>query len=92
LALRTSGHLLLGIVRIYSRKAKYLLADCSDALVRIRLAFRPGQIDLPADQLEVSMELITLRTKFHDFESVIANDFRYKLVMNWLLCISYQEV
>jgi len=28
LALRTTGHLLLGVVRIYSRKAKYLLTDC----------------------------------------------------------------
>uniref|UniRef100_A0A1I7WSU1 Rad21_Rec8_N domain-containing protein n=1 Tax=Heterorhabditis bacteriophora TaxID=37862 RepID=A0A1I7WSU1_HETBA len=28
MALRTTGHLLLGIVRIYSRKTKYLLADC----------------------------------------------------------------
>lgn len=31
LALRTSGHLLLGVVRIYSRKAKYLLAEMSDS-------------------------------------------------------------
>ena len=49
LALRTSGHLLLGVVRIYNRKAKYLLADCNDAFVKIKLAFRAGQsnIDLP---------------------------------------------
>lgn len=66
---------MLGIVRIYSRKAKYLLADCNEALVRIRLAFRPGAIDLPADQLEVSAELITLRPKFHDFDSIMAADF-----------------
>jgi cohesin complex subunit SCC1 len=76
LALRTSGHLLLGVVRIYSRKAKYLLADCSEAFSRIRFAFRPGAIDLPADQLEVPVELITMRTMFHDFDPVIANDFR----------------
>ena len=40
MALRTSGHLLLGVVRIYSRKAKYLLADCNEAFVKIKMAFR----------------------------------------------------
>lgn len=44
MGLRTSSHLLVGVVRIYSRKTKYLLADCSDALVKIRVAFRPGNI------------------------------------------------
>ncbi|VDO09444.1 unnamed protein product, partial [Brugia timori] len=34
MALRTTGHLLLGIVRIYSRKAKYLLADCNEAFLK----------------------------------------------------------
>ena len=47
MALRTSGHLLLGVVRIYSRKAKYLLADCNEAFVKIKMAFRPGMVDLP---------------------------------------------
>ena len=32
LALRVSGHLMLGIVRIYSRKVKYLMADCTEAM------------------------------------------------------------
>jgi len=39
LALRVSGHLLLGIVRIYSRKVKYLMHDCTEALVKIKMAF-----------------------------------------------------
>lgn len=43
IGLRTSGHLLLGVVRIYSKKTKYLLADCSEALVKIKTAFRPGK-------------------------------------------------
>ncbi|ELK35524.1 Double-strand-break repair protein rad21-like protein 1 [Myotis davidii] len=42
IALRTSGHLLLGVVRIYNRKAKYLLADCSEALLKMKMTFRPG--------------------------------------------------
>jgi cohesin complex subunit SCC1 len=39
LALRVSGHLLLGIVRIYSRKVKYLMQDCTEALVKIKMAY-----------------------------------------------------
>lgn len=37
MALRMSGQLLLGVVIIYRKKAKYLLDDCSEALSRIRL-------------------------------------------------------
>lgn len=37
MALRLSGQLLLGVVRIYSRKAKYLLEDCNEALLKIKL-------------------------------------------------------
>lgn len=40
LALRTSGHLLLGIVRIYSRKQKYLIQDLGEACAKIKMAFR----------------------------------------------------
>jgi len=50
MALRMSGQLLLGVVRIYSRKARYLLDDCSEALVKIKMAFRPGNVDLPSHQ------------------------------------------
>ena len=37
MALRLSGQLLLGVVRIYSRKARYLMDDCNDALLRIKM-------------------------------------------------------
>jgi cohesin complex subunit SCC1 len=37
LALRLSGQLLLGVVRIYSRKARYLLDDCNEALLKIKM-------------------------------------------------------
>ncbi|CAB9507958.1 rad21-like protein 1 [Seminavis robusta] len=40
LALRVSGHLLLGVVRIYSRQVKYCLTDCTEAMVKIKMAFR----------------------------------------------------
>lgn len=40
MALRLSGQLLLGVVKIYNRKAKYLMDDCNDALVKIKLVRR----------------------------------------------------
>ena len=41
LALRVSGQLLLGVVRIYQKKLKYIQEDAADALSRIKLNFRP---------------------------------------------------
>uniref|UniRef100_A0A4W5KLW6 RAD21 cohesin complex component like 1 n=1 Tax=Hucho hucho TaxID=62062 RepID=A0A4W5KLW6_9TELE len=69
IGLRTFGHLLLGVVRIYFRKAKYLLADCSDAVVKIKVAFRPGQTDMPVEGLEATLKAITLMEDFTDFDS-----------------------
>ncbi|XP_001602260.2 double-strand-break repair protein rad21 homolog [Nasonia vitripennis] len=71
MALRTSGHLLLGVVRIYSRKAKYLLADCNEAFVKIKMAFRPGMVDLPEEHREAEVNAITLPEVFHDFDSAM---------------------
>ena len=40
LALRLSAQLLFGVARIYSRKTKYLLDDCSEALAKVKLVRR----------------------------------------------------
>ncbi|XP_032209633.1 double-strand-break repair protein rad21-like protein 1 isoform X1 [Mustela erminea] len=69
IALRTSGHLLLGVVRIYNRKAKYLLADCSEALLKMKMTFRPGLVDLPKENFEAAYNAITLPEEFHDFDT-----------------------
>ncbi|KAL9834933.1 double-strand-break repair protein rad21-like protein 1 isoform 2-T2 [Geothlypis trichas] len=69
IALRTSGHLLLGVVRIYNRKVKYLLADCNEALTKMKTAFRPGLLDLPEENFEAAYQSITLPEEFHDFEA-----------------------
>ncbi|XP_075898386.1 double-strand-break repair protein rad21-like protein 1 [Nelusetta ayraudi] len=69
MGLRTSSHLLVGVVRIYSRKTKYLLADCSEALVKIRVAFRPDQTDLAVDGLEATVKAITLIEDFTAFDT-----------------------
>jgi len=59
--LRISGQLLLGLARIYSRKAKYLQDDCSDALLRIKVAFRgTAVVDLSQEQLHGARAAITL--------------------------------
>lgn len=56
LALRLSGQLLYGVVRIYSRKAKYLLDDVSDALLKIKSAFKSSanSVTLPVNATMVS--------------------------------------
>jgi hypothetical protein len=60
LALRVRGHLLLGLVRIYKRKVNYLFTDCNDALVKIKMAFRPGVVDLPSTSQAASNAMITV--------------------------------
>ena len=86
MALRTSGHLLLGVVRIHSRKAKYLLADCNEAFVKIKMAFRPGMVDLPEDKREAAINAITLPDVFHDFDTDIPDlddmDIHQQFAMN----------
>jgi len=74
MALRMSGHLLLGVVRIYSRKVKYLLSDCSDALVKIKMAFRPGIVDLPTESAVAPLATITLPEKFGEYDITMPTD------------------
>jgi cohesin complex subunit SCC1 len=71
LALRVSGHLLLGVVRIYSRKVKYLMHDCHEAMVKIKMAFRPSQeknaaIDLPSNLKESSNMNVANFGEYHE--------------------------
>lgn len=37
MALRLSSQLLLGVVRIYQRKTRYLLDDCNEAMMKIKM-------------------------------------------------------
>ena len=56
LALRLSGHLLLGVVRIYSRKVKYVLNDCTEAMLKLQMAFtsKPQLLDANGNPKEAS--------------------------------------
>ncbi|KAJ4333010.1 sister chromatid cohesion protein 1 [Ascochyta clinopodiicola] len=68
LALRLNGQLLLGVVRIYHRKAHYLHDDCNDALWKIKMAFRPGNIDLPAQTHVANPTSLTLPDMITDLD------------------------
>ncbi|RQM28281.1 hypothetical protein B5M09_012469 [Aphanomyces astaci] len=78
LALRVSGHLLLGVTRIYSRKVNYLFTDCSEALVKIKMAFRPGVVDLPEQQVTANPSSINV-SSFGEFDAHIPYDIQYVL-------------
>ncbi|KAF9677008.1 hypothetical protein SADUNF_Sadunf08G0062600 [Salix dunnii] len=70
IALRLSSHLLLGVVRIYSRKVSYLFDDCSEALLKVKQAFRSTDVDLPPEESTAPYHSITLPETFDldDFE------------------------
>ncbi|KAE8733385.1 Sister chromatid cohesion 1 protein 4, putative isoform 2 [Hibiscus syriacus] len=70
IALRLSSHLLLGVVRIYSKKVNYLFDDCSEALLKIKQAFRSTAVDLPPEESTAPYHSITLPETFDldDFE------------------------
>ncbi|KAG0200452.1 sister chromatid cohesion protein 1 [Mortierella sp. GBA30] len=85
MALRLSGQLLLGVARIYSRKTKYLLEDCNEALVKIKVAFRSdthskdGNLlmldgaasDLPGDQSRAAFNAITVPDAMTEFDLLL---------------------
>ncbi|KAL8532996.1 hypothetical protein ACS0TY_009306 [Phlomoides rotata] len=70
IALRMSSHLLLGVVRIYSRKVNYLFDDCSETLLNVKQAFRSSAVDLPPEESKAPYHSITLPETFDldDFE------------------------
>ena len=49
LALRLSGHLLVGLSRMYSKKVQYLLADSSETLHNLTTAAKPSRVDVEKD-------------------------------------------
>ncbi|XP_059650447.1 sister chromatid cohesion 1 protein 3-like [Cornus florida] len=69
IALRMSGHLLLGVVRIYSKKVEYLHRDCKDILILFGKAFAPTQVNrqevnLPEDATHAPFHSVTLPDTF----------------------------
>ncbi|KAI7847166.1 Rec8 like protein-domain-containing protein [Circinella umbellata] len=80
LTLRMSGQLLLGVVRIYSRKTRYLLEDCNEALGKIKLSFKKGNVNMPDIQHTVaSIKSITLPEKLTEFDILLPNESLFDL-------------
>lgn len=71
MALRLTGQLLLGVVRIYSRKARYLLDDCNEALMKIKMAFRSsGNNDIPANLQIPNRESLLLPDRITPYDNL----------------------
>ncbi|KAI6104497.1 Rec8 like protein-domain-containing protein [Pisolithus croceorrhizus] len=79
---------LLGVVRIYSRKAKYLLDDCNEALLKIKVVpypgIRPGVVDMIEEQLAANRSAITLQGGNLDLDVLIPG-------INWWVTVIHIE-
>lgn len=64
IALRMSGHLLLGVVRIYSKKVDYLFHDCNVVLTGLSKSFATIPITLSEDVSRAPVQIITLPDTF----------------------------
>lgn len=71
MALRLSGQLLLGVVRIYQRKTRYLLDDCNEAMMKIKMAFRSsGNNDLAANLQLPNREALLLPDRITPYDNL----------------------
>ncbi|KAM7262906.1 hypothetical protein ACFE04_000589 [Oxalis oulophora] len=80
IALRMSGHLLLGVARIYSKKVEYLFQDCNAAKLCLRKAFATttdGIVDLDNAKDETSLQSIILPHTFNLDAFNFADDDTY---------------
>ncbi|PIN02228.1 Sister chromatid cohesion complex Cohesin, subunit RAD21/SCC1 [Handroanthus impetiginosus] len=64
IALRMSGHLLLGVVRIYSKQVDYLFEDCNVIRITINRVFTSVSVNLPEDATHAPFHSITLPERF----------------------------
>ncbi|KAH6898568.1 double-strand-break repair protein rad21 [Thelonectria olida] len=70
MALRLSGQLLLGVVRIYQRKTRYLLDDCNEAMMKIKMAFRSsGNNDMAVNLQMPNREALLLPDKITPYDN-----------------------
>ncbi|KAJ9558351.1 hypothetical protein OSB04_012965 [Centaurea solstitialis] len=75
IALRMSGYLLLGVVRIYSKKVEYLQRDYNGLLIDISKTYTYAKINLPEDTNQANVDSITLPESFElDIFNVDAYD------------------
>lgn len=65
IALRMSGHLLLGVVRIYSKKVEYLHHDCNVVLNGLKKAFVSIDLTLPENAMQAPLQSITMPENYN---------------------------
>ncbi|KEY74905.1 hypothetical protein S7711_01263 [Stachybotrys chartarum IBT 7711] len=83
LALRLSSQLLLGAVRIYHRKTRYLLDDCDNTWVMMMMVFRPSvDHDIPVSQQFPEREALVLPNEFMPYDGF---ELPPPPDVNWLL-------
>ncbi|XP_073040782.1 sister chromatid cohesion 1 protein 3-like isoform X1 [Primulina eburnea] len=75
LALRMSGHLLLGVVRIYSKQVDYFYDHCNDVRITINRVFTYVNVNLPEDANHAPYHSVTLPQTF-DLDALDVDDFR----------------
>ncbi|CAI0555043.1 unnamed protein product [Linum tenue] len=74
IALRMSGHLLLGVARIYSKKVDYLFQDCNLMKLSLRNAFTiTVDINLPENAKTAKPDAVTLPQTF-DLDALEIDD------------------
>ena len=75
ITLRLSGQLLLGIVRIYSRKTKYLLDDVNDILYKLKASFKLSSgVNLGSDSISNQVNLPPQQTILQNLNNIILKD------------------
>ncbi|XP_009613722.1 sister chromatid cohesion 1 protein 3-like [Nicotiana tomentosiformis] len=75
IALRMSGHLLFGVVRIYSKQVEYFSDDCKNLQAVLFKAFSSTNVNLPADATHAPYHSITLPETFELDALVFDEDF-----------------
>ncbi|XP_042011812.1 sister chromatid cohesion 1 protein 3-like [Salvia splendens] len=74
IALRMSGHLLLGVVRIYSKQVDYFFEDCNEIRITINRVFTTISVNLPSDATQAPFHSVTLPEKFN-LDNVELDDY-----------------
>ncbi|KAG9254998.1 double-strand-break repair protein rad21 [Emericellopsis atlantica] len=70
-ALRLSSQLMIGVVRIHQRKTRYLLDDCNEAMMKIKLAFRStGNNDMTSSMQAGNKESLLLPDRLTTFDNL----------------------
>ena len=73
IALRMSGYLLLGVVRIYFKQVDYLQQDCSNFMTRLKNTYPIIELNLPEDARQAPVQAVTIPESL-DLDAVNLDD------------------